>query len=135
MSRRAETWRPVVTHPGLYEVSDLGRVRSCARTVRRGCCLVRLRRRLLAQVPGGRALNYRRVMLDCQPRRHAYVHHLVAEAFLGPRPPGLLVLHRDDDGSNNRADNLRYGDGDENQMDRWIKANRAAIAAMEPAPF
>ena len=36
------------------------------------------------------------------------VHHLVAEAFLGPRPDGYVVDHIDGNVKNNRAVNLRY---------------------------
>ena len=37
-----------------------------------------------------------------------YVHHLVAEAFLGPRPPGLSINHLDGDKTNNHVENLEY---------------------------
>ena len=37
-----------------------------------------------------------------------YVHHVVAEAFLGPRPCGLVVRHMDGDRENNAASNLAY---------------------------
>lgn len=36
------------------------------------------------------------------------VHSLVAEAHLGPRPPGLEVNHKDGDRINNRLENLEY---------------------------
>jgi hypothetical protein len=36
------------------------------------------------------------------------VHHLVAEAFIGPMPPGQEVNHVDADKANNRAENLEY---------------------------
>jgi len=46
-----------------------------------------------------------------------YVHHIVAEAWHGPRPEGLLVLHHDDDPLNPRAENLRWGSPKENAAD------------------
>jgi hypothetical protein len=36
-----------------------------------------------------------------------YVHHLVLEAFVGPRPEGLVCCHWDGDPGNNRLENLR----------------------------
>ena len=51
------------------------------------------------------------------------VAHAVAEAFLGPRPKGLLVLHEDDDKTNNHASNLRYGTKSENSFDSVRNGN------------
>lgn len=51
-------------------------------------------------------------------RTHALVHRLIAEAFLGPAPQGKpLVLHWDDNPTNNRVSNLRWGDLSDNQRD------------------
>lgn len=36
------------------------------------------------------------------------VHSLVAKAFLGERPDGYHIHHKDGDPSNNRLDNLEY---------------------------
>ncbi|QDL90380.1 HNH endonuclease [Paroceanicella profunda] len=41
-------------------------------------------------------------------RQRIALHILVATAFIGPRPEGLVVAHLDGDKSNNRADNLAY---------------------------
>ncbi len=50
--------------------------------------------------------------------RRVPVHTLIALAFHGPRPsPKHLILHGDDDASNNHADNLRYGTSIENHED------------------
>lgn len=50
--------------------------------------------------------------------RNAYVHSLVAEAFLGPRPPCLQVRHLDGDGKNNVVKNLEYGTQSQNEADK-----------------
>lgn len=127
-----EEWRPVVGHEGFYEVSNLGRVRAVPMPGWRGCVYHNGSYRILATTLGGRAKNYKRVNLRAGKRRHAYVHHLVAEAFLGPRPDGMIVLHRNDETLNNRADRLRYGDREENETDRMVKR---VAKNLPPAPF
>lgn len=47
-----------------------------------------------------------------------FVHFLVAAAFLGPRPSGADVCHRDGNRTNNVATNLRYGTRSSNLADR-----------------
>lgn len=127
-----EVWRPVVSHPKRYEVSSEGRVRTWIDVGHRGCLVVNRRKyKLLVQTLGGRAKNYRRVHFY-KPERFAFVHALVAEAFIGPRPPGMKILHRDDDGFDNRLVHLRYGYRDENELDRHV----ASVAPdLPPAPF
>lgn len=63
--------------------------------------------------------GYLKVMCHINGERlNRYVHHLVALAFIGERPPGLLVCHTPDPSkSNNRADNLRYQTRLENAAD------------------
>lgn len=46
------------------------------------------------------------------------VHQLVADAFLGPCPPGQQVRHLDGCPSNNRVTNLAYGSAQQNADDR-----------------
>lgn len=54
-----------------------------------------------------RSKNYERKILVF--RRKTYrVASLVAEAFLGERPVGCDVSHKDEDSLNNRPDNLLY---------------------------
>ena len=113
-----EVWKPVVGREGEYEVSSFGRVRSLDRTiVRRDGLRLRLRGRVLR--PQARDARYWSVDLGAGMVR---IHELVAAAFLGPRPPGALVLHRDDDGRHNVLNNLRYGSNSENRDDACLNA-------------
>lgn len=48
------------------------------------------------------------------------VHVLVADAYIGPRPKGMLVRHLDDNPKNNHPSNLRYGTYLDNAHDRLI---------------
>ncbi|NSX14034.1 HNH endonuclease [Cupriavidus taiwanensis] len=116
-----EEWRAVPGMEGYYEVSSEGRLRSVTRYVvqkRRG-------QRDRAQLREGRirvlrpnADGYCRLELGIDGKKVSVsVHVLVALAFIGPRPDGLLVLHRDGNATNNRATNLRYGTSKDNQDD------------------
>ncbi|HWF28374.1 MAG TPA: NUMOD4 domain-containing protein [Mycobacterium sp.] len=76
-----EQWRPVVGYEDAYEVSNRLRVRSVARTVRRGRFQRRVRERFLAAAVQ-RKTGYLQVSLSCEGRqRRHYVHVLMCEAF------------------------------------------------------
>ena len=93
-------WKAISGLEGRYEVSDFGRVRN----TRTG--------RILAQ---SKPCPYPSVPLGAG--RNGWVHKLVAEAFLGARPEGHLVLHSNDDPTDNKVGNLRYGTRLENSAD------------------
>lgn len=116
-----ETWKPVVGWEGLYEVSDHGRVRSLDRMVTETSGLVRKSAGRVLK-PGkvrGKHLYVNLCPLNSGTgeRSCVYVHRLVAEAFIGPIPDGMFVLHWDDDPSNNRVENLRIGTITDNSAD------------------
>lgn len=103
-------WRPVVGHEGRYEVSSCGQVRSLPRP----------------GVPKARVLRqwtqygYPSVNLSCgsrDQRENRPVHVLVAAAWLGPRPDGLVIRHLDGNSRNNDVRNLAYGTPAENVRD------------------
>ena len=41
-------------------------------------------------------------------KKPRFIHHLVLEAFVGPRPPGLICCHWDGNPANNHVANLRW---------------------------
>lgn len=57
----------------------------------------------------GRNLTHLNVMLSKGGKQyHHYVHHLVLEAFVGPRPDGMQACHNDGNACNNTPQNLRW---------------------------
>jgi hypothetical protein len=108
---------------GLYEVSDLGRVRSLDRVtiVKRGPRQGLARRyqgRLLtpALACGGR---YWMVTLSSGGvYTHAYVHDLVLRAFVGPPPPNTECCHGPEGSLENKRTNLSWGTRSTNMLDK-----------------
>jgi len=92
-----ETWKDITGYEGLYQVSDLGQVRS----------LKFGKVRILK--PGHNTDGYLKVIL-CQSgnKRNVLVHRLVAEAFI-PNPLKLPVInHKDENPVNNVVTNLEW---------------------------
>lgn len=113
-----EEWRPAVGLEGVYEVSDLGRVRRVGkmRGTRVGHILTCTKDRS----------GYSKVKLSRDDVDYTRkVHRLVAEAFLGPIPDGLVVNHKDSNPGNNRADNLEYITQKAN-MEHCVAAGRSS---------
>ena len=111
-----ERWLPVVGYEGSYEVSDHGRMRSLDRVSRGRDGIPRKQRGALMNPPtSGR---YQIVFLHKDgEREQEYVHRVVARAFLGECPPGLVVCHWNDNGVDNRLSNIRYGTPGDNVQD------------------
>lgn len=112
-----EEWRPVVGYEGLYEVSDQGRVRSLDRVVTHKNGRVRVHKSVLLKAsPGVHGYPLVGIYRQCVVKM-SKVHRLVMEAFVGPCPEGLQVLHADDIKTHNHLSNLRYGTSAENSLD------------------
>jgi hypothetical protein len=107
-----ERWRDVPGYEGLYQVSNLGNVRSFHASYR-----PRLRGDLLSPGPNteGRATV---VLYRDHARRTRLVHHLVLEAFVGPRPPGTEACHGPGGKTDNRLVNLAWDTHVKNEGDK-----------------
>ncbi|WP_232629118.1 HNH endonuclease signature motif containing protein [Methylobacterium sp. Leaf118] len=130
-----EEWRPLSVIAG-HSVSSFGRVRrDLPRFGGGGSIRPPLECLSLRKLPTG----YIQVDASINGRRTThYVHRLVAEAFLGPPKAGQdRVLHKDDDPSNNRPDNLCWGTAADNSADmvrkgRQAKGVRAGASKLSP---
>lgn len=135
-SYAAERWLPVVGFESVYEVSDYGRVRSVDRVValknHPKLKYRTMRGRVLFQktnLPSGRGYKRKQVCLCKENREFTFnVARLVAEAFL-PNPENKpFVLHLNDDATDNRVQNLQWGDHAEN-VRQALERNRFPAGA------
>lgn len=96
-----EVWRIIPGYEGRYEVSNKGNVRSFfAGKVKR----------LKPMISAGRYNGYQMVTLYGRDKagRKVKIHRLVAEAFI-PNPARLPEInHKDENKTNNDADNLEW---------------------------
>ena len=92
-----EIWQPVEGYEGIYEISNLGRVKSLKYGVEK----------ILKPVNNG--WDYLQVNLCKNGKiKRLYIHRLVAEAFL-PNPEGFeQVNHKDENPLNNCIENLEF---------------------------
>lgn len=113
-----EVWRPVVGWEGFYSVSNLGRVRSEKRIVtRRDKSTYLVNEKTLSLKANSRGYYY--VTLR-KPARilNVAVHRIVAEAFFGPLPLGMVTRHGIGGKLDNSVINLAYGTKLENAADK-----------------
>ena len=102
-----EVWRPVKGYEGLYEVSNLGNVRSVDKHLMFGNQYCLFKGKPKKSFPN--SMGYLRTNLFKNGQgKNYFVHRIVAEAFV-PNPKNLPCIdHIDRNYLNNSADNLRW---------------------------
>ena len=94
-----EEWRDIEGYEGLYQVSNLGRVKSLNYNHTKS-------EKILKGIPDND--GYLRVVLFKNGRKDYRVHQLVAKMFI-PNPENLQVInHTDENKQNNAAKNLEW---------------------------
>lgn len=110
-----EVWKPIEGYEGLYEVSNLGRVRSFDRIIirphpRNASMSMKylLKGRIMKQkVAWGGYMAVTLTQLD-SIQETFFVHRLVAKAFIPNHDNKPEVNHKDETRTNNCADNLEW---------------------------
>lgn len=106
---QVENWKPVEGYEGLYEVSDLARVRSLRRTYFGRTQIVSekiLKNNLNKN--GIRKSRYRITLTKRGVKKNFYVHALVAKEWVSGWFEGAIVNHLDNDPLNNLPSNLEW---------------------------
>jgi len=121
-----EIWKPVAWYEGLYEISSLWRIKSISRKVFCTHYKTRIIKEYIFLWTSDK-LWYKRIRLI---KKRFLVHRLVAIAFHDNRENYPYVMHLDNNPSNNRADNLKWGTQKHN-MEQASKENRMTTKSIK----
>ena len=104
-----EIWKDIKGYEGLYQVSNYGRVKSLQRFVNNNTGKRLVKERILKE--GITKRGYIVAALGINNTKN--VHRLVLETFC-PIDEKMDTMHIDNDRTNNRLDNLKWGTRKEN---------------------
>ncbi len=110
--------RPVVGWGDSYEVDATGRIFSLPRVMRANYGSYRRGTREVIPFP---VREYLKVTLRHPGEtelKQVFVHKIVLEAFVGPRPAGMQCRHLNGNNTDNRLENLAWGTAKENAADK-----------------
>lgn len=125
-----EEWKVPISFTERYEASNLGRVRTrIGFTGNRSQVILRQfltkshLRVVITKTHGAKGMP-------------VFVHQLVADAFIGPIPAGLIINHKDGVSTNNNPENLEYVTDRQNKdhaiaMGLYAHGERSATAKLD----
>ena len=103
-----EEWKDIEGYEGLYQVSNEGRVRSLNKLVSSKGGSKSLRKGKIMK-PHIADNGYLRVILQNNGKiKNFPLHYLVIKTFVGEKPEGMQINHKDECKTNNFVENLEY---------------------------
>ena len=106
-----EIWKDIKGYEDIYQISNLGRVKSLSRCITRnikGTVFQQtIRERILKQCKLKNGYFCVNLKKDKKPKTH-YPHKLVAQTFLSKKDNSLIINHKDGDKTNNNVNNLEW---------------------------
>jgi hypothetical protein len=115
-----EQWKPVVGYEGLYEVSNLGRVKSLDRLCKSSKRSPQWMKGQILKTKINTHRQNRCTVALCKngEASYPYIARLVLTSFVGPAPKGQDAAHWDGNPVNNCLENLRWATVSENALDK-----------------
>lgn len=118
-----EIWKPIPGFDEQYFASNMGRIKSAARVVRKthrnGKVMMQSYKERILSCKKSDKLGHRSTTLTgiCGEQTF-FVHRLVLLTFVGPCPDGMEACHRNGNASDNKLSNLRWDTHLSNSQDR-----------------
>ena len=108
-----ETWSSINGYKGIYEVSNIGRVKSLARVIKCPNYISMVKEIVMKSHFNGS--GYKKIsLINGNDRKSFYIHRLVAETFIKNINGLKEVNHKDGDKENNISSNLEWCTHSEN---------------------
>ena len=120
-----EIWKDIKGYEGLYQISNLGRIKSLPRT-NKNRKVKKETMKVFTKLPKG----YLKVGLNKEGKtKYCFVHRLVAEHFIPNLENKPCVNHKDCNTSNNCVENLEWVTHKENNSykNHHLKRNIASV--------
>jgi len=114
---KMEVWKPIDGYEG-YEVSNFGNVRSYRKRGSKNAVYDKPKRVKPYTLKTHCKEYHRHNLVKDGKRKSEYVHRLVAKAFIANYGNKPQVHHIDNNGLNNRVENLKWVTNSENQLAR-----------------